>query len=173
MRVMRRKDRQLSSFEQMLAIVERCDVLRLGIADGEYPYIVPVNFAYQVERHENQDTLCLYTHGAIFGRKYELLRRKRCCSFEMDLIHDIVLLPEYGAVTQRYESVMGEARVEFLEGDDKQHAIDDIFMARWELTRNFDYNHHMVPHTAVMRLVVTAMSGKANLPHLPAGQSLQ
>lgn len=25
-----------------------CEIMRFGLSDGDYPYIVPVNFAYQI-----------------------------------------------------------------------------------------------------------------------------
>ena len=57
---MRRKDREITDFNIMLAIVEECDIIRIGLADGEFPYIVPVNFAYTVENQQ----LKFYIHGA-------------------------------------------------------------------------------------------------------------
>lgn len=47
---MRRKDREVTDFDTIVGIIDECDILRLGLADGDYPYIVPVNFAYTVER---------------------------------------------------------------------------------------------------------------------------
>ena len=77
---MRRKDREVTDFPAILEIIEHCDILRLGLADGAYPYIVPVNFAYEVRDGQ----LSFYIHGAMAGRKYEMLRRNPVCSFEMD-----------------------------------------------------------------------------------------
>ena len=39
---MRRRDREVSEPEELLRIMEDCDVVRLGIWDGERPYIVPL-----------------------------------------------------------------------------------------------------------------------------------
>ena len=44
MQQMRRKDRKVTEPEKIREIIAAWDVLRLGLADGEYPYIVPVNF---------------------------------------------------------------------------------------------------------------------------------
>ena len=67
---MRRKDRAVTDFQKIVQIIDECEILRLGLADGEYPYIVPVNFGYTVEGEQ----ICFYIHGAQAGRKYELLR---------------------------------------------------------------------------------------------------
>lgn len=158
---MRRKDREITNFNKILEIAEECDIVRLGLADGDFPYIVPVNFAY-----ENQNgQLYLYVHGAKAGRKYELLKRNPYCSFEMDIPLQMDCIVEKKDVTMRYRSLMGKAEIEFLEGEEKQHAIDDIIMNRYEETRYFDYNRKAVAATAVIRLKVMEITGKQNLPN--------
>lgn len=44
MEEMRRKDREVTELEAVKEIIRQCDVLRLGLADGDYPHIVPMNF---------------------------------------------------------------------------------------------------------------------------------
>ena len=155
---MRRKDREVTDFEEIVKIVDQCEIVRLGLSDGDYPYIVPVNFAYEVKNGQ----LFLYIHGAMAGRKYEMLRKKPVCSFEMDVPIQMDCIYEKKDVTMRYKSVMGKASVIFLEGDEKQSAIDNIIMARHEETKNFEYNKSMVPYTAVAKLKVEELTAKAN-----------
>ena len=131
---MRRKDREVTDFPEILEIIEHCDILRLGLADG----------------------------GAMAGRKYEVLRRNPVCSFEMDNPLYIECLPEKKDVTMRYECVMGRADVTFLGGEERQRAIDDVLMARYEMTKDFAYNQAVVSHTALMKLTVTELTAKAN-----------
>ena len=70
MEEMRRKDREVTELETVKEIIRQCDVLRLGLADGDYPYIVPMNFGWE----EKGGRLYFYLHGASEGRKAELLR---------------------------------------------------------------------------------------------------
>lgn len=156
---MRRKDREVTEFSKIIDIIGGCETMRLGLADGDFPYIVPVNFAYTV----NGEEVCFYIHGAMAGRKYELLTKNPFCSFEMDIPLRIECIAEKKDVTMRYKSVMGKAKIQFLEGEEKQQAIDGIIMARHAQTRNFEYNKAMVKHTAVGKLTVLEMSAKANL----------
>ena len=155
---MRRKDREVTDFNTIVGIIDECEILRLGLADGEFPYIVPVNFAYTVEGNE----ICFYIHGAKAGKKYEMLTKNPYCSFEMDIPLEMDCIVDEKDVTMRYKSVMGKCRVEFLEGDAKQAAIDDVIMARHEETRNFDYNRETVKRAAVAKLTVTELSAKVN-----------
>jgi len=157
---MRRKDREITDFNTICSIIDACEVMRIGLSDGDlYPYIVPVNFAYTVEGEQ----IYFYIHGAMAGRKYELMKKRGVCSFEMDCGHHLVLLHEEGDATMYYKSVMGRAELEFLEGEEKQKGLD-IIMNRDERTRTFDYSRSAVPRTAVVRLKVTEYTGKSNPP---------
>lgn len=156
---MRRKDREVTDFNAIVSIIDGCEIIRLGLADGDFPYIVPVNFSYTVEGEE----ICFYIHGAMAGRKYELLKKNPYCSFEMDIPLGMECILPDKDVTMRYKSVMGKCKAEFLEGEDRQKAIDDIIMARYEMTKNFDYNRAPVARTAVVKLRVLELAAKANL----------
>ena len=155
---MRRKDREVTDLKQMLEIMDACQIVRIGLADGMYPYIVPLNFGYTVEGAQ----VTLYIHGAMAGRKYELLRKNRACSFEMDIPLELDCMDELKDVTMRYKSLMGTATVELLEGKEREDALDHVLMGRYEQTRHFDYDRSVIPRTAVFKLTVQEMVGKVN-----------
>lgn len=46
---MRRSDREITDYDDILEVVKRCDVCRIAMFDEEYPYIVPMNFGYTIE----------------------------------------------------------------------------------------------------------------------------
>lgn len=155
---MRRKDREVKDFEILKQIIDECEVMRIGLSDDDmYPYIVPVNFAYEIDGEQ----IYLYLHGAMAGRKYELMQKNKACSFEMDCGHKLELIYSAKDATMRYKCVMGKATIELLEGEEKQRGID-IIMDRDERTRNFEYNKNVVPRTAVAKLTVTDITGKIN-----------
>lgn len=155
---MRRKDREVSDFDEIIKIIDECEIVRLGLSDGDYPYIVPVNFAYTV----SGGAVILYIHGAMAGRKYSLLQKNPVCSFEMDVPLGIECIYEKKDVTMRYKCVMGKASVEFLDGEEKQDAVDSIIMARHAETENFEYNKKALAGTAVAKLTVTELTAKMN-----------
>ena len=41
---MRRKDREITDFDEIMNIINKCDTCRLALFDKEFPYIVPLNF---------------------------------------------------------------------------------------------------------------------------------
>lgn len=155
---MRRKDREVTDFKINLEIIDECNIIRIGLADGDFPYIVPLNFAYTVSGKQIE----FYVHGAMAGRKYELMKKNKKCSFEMDIPLEMDCMVEKKDVTMRYKSVMGTADITFLEGEEKQNAIDNIIMNRYEETRHFDYNRKTVAVTAVAKLTVVDLTAKVN-----------
>lgn len=155
---MRRKDREITDFSTIISYIDECEIIRLGLSDGDFPYIVPLNFAYTIDGNE----ICFYVHGAMAGRKYEMLKENPYCSFEMDIPLEMDCIVEEGDVTMRYKSVMGKCKAEFLEGEIKQRAIDEIIMARHEETKSFNYNRDVVKRTAVVKLKVLELSAKSN-----------
>lgn len=155
---MRRKDREVTDFKEIIKIIDECDIIRIGLSDVDFPYIVPLNFAYTV----NGGQICFYVHGAMAGRKYTLMNKNLKCSFEMDIPIKMECIYEKKDVTMRYKCVMGTADISFLDGEEKQAAIDDIIMARYEQTRSFEYNKAAVARTAVARLAVREITAKVN-----------
>lgn len=154
---MRRSDRQITDFDRILSIIDECDIIRIGLNDGEFPYIVPLNFGYVV----SGKNINFYVHGATEGRKFELMNKNGFCSFEMDVPLELDCVAEKKYATMRYRSVMGTAKITFLDGEQKQKGID-ILMQRYEKTRNFDYNRAVVQNTAVARLSVIDITAKEN-----------
>lgn len=158
---MRRKDREVTDFSEIIKIIDECEIVRIGLSDGNYPYIVPLNFGYEViEQH-----IFLYIHGAMDGKRYHMLNKNPFCSFEMDIPLQMDCIVDKKAVTMRYKCVMGKATANFLNGIEKQRAID-VIMARNEKTKNFEYNKSMVERTSVIRLDVTEIKAKVNTTEL-------
>lgn len=154
---MRRKDREVTDLKTILEIINKCEIIRIGLSDGQFPYIVPLNFAYA----QKSGQIEFYIHGAMAGRKYELMNKERNCSFEMDVPLRVECIPEKKSITMRYECVMGTARIDFLEGEEKRRALAHI-IERYEINRDFEYDKNMENQTAVARLTVLELTAKVN-----------
>lgn len=150
---MRRKDREVTDPAEMTSIMSRCEVLHLAINTGEAPYLLPVSFGME------PDGMTLYLHGAMTGRKYDLLARDNRVGFEMDCTHGLVLDDADHSCTVNYESVMGWGVIEKLTGEEeKRHALDRI-MAQYH-AEAFPYSAAPIPHTRLLRLRVEERTGK-------------
>lgn len=156
---MRRKDREITDFNKILSIINKCEIIRIGLTDGEYPYIVPMNFNYEVI---DGNQLNFYIHGAMAGRKYELMQKNKKCSFEMDVPLKIDYLYDCHDITMRYESVMGTAELEFISDKDKEWIMQEKILSRHEEMSKFPWSRDALPRTAIVRLCVKDLSAKSN-----------
>ena len=151
--VMRRKDKEITEFEKIVEIAEKCDCITLGINDGKVPYVVPVSFGTEVENGK----LVLYFHGAMQGKKYELLEKNPdvfvtgnfCAGYRET---------ERGGISCKYESFMAQGTVERIFDEKAQRALDLLtehcgFAAR-------PCPDKVLPITAVYRLVCENLTGK-------------
>ncbi|MCI9539565.1 MAG: pyridoxamine 5'-phosphate oxidase family protein [Lachnospiraceae bacterium] len=154
---MRRSDREVKEFKDIIAIMEKCDVCRVALNNNGYPYILPLNFGMDIK----EDKIELYFHGAMEGTKYELIKKDNRASFEMDCEHKLVTEIERGSCTMEYESVIGQGYIEMLSDNEKYNALY-ILMKHYH-QEEFPFNKLVMPHTKVFRLVVENVTGKVRM----------
>ena len=111
MRPMRRQDRAVTAPEKVRAVIDACEVCRLGLQDGRGVYVVPVNFGHTVEggRH------VFYFHGAAEGRKVDLVRRNGWAGFELDTGYRLQGAEAACGYTAAFQSVIGEGPIRVVE----------------------------------------------------------
>lgn len=151
---MRRKDREITDFDEILSVMQQCDVCRLALHDEPYPYILPLNFGMEVEGAQ----ITLYFHGASAGKKYDLIARDPHVGFEMDRGHQLVLDGETGNCTMAYESVMGTGIITIVPDAEKEAALRRL-MAHYRAA-DFPYNPKAVPVTTILKLTVDSITAK-------------
>ena len=153
---MRRKDREIVDFQDIISVIEKCDVCRIALNDGDYPYIVPLNFGFEV----NDGKVILYFHSAKEGKKLDLIKSDCRTSFEMDCGHRLVITrPGDGYCTMEYESVMGRGKIEILPDEEKERALN-ILMNHYR-KESFNFSRAALPRTEVFKLTVEEITGKA------------
>lgn len=156
---MRRADREISDFAQMLTIMDACECLRLGFIDGDEVYMVPLNFGYEVTANRE---LTLYCHGARAGRKMDLACKRNRAGFEMDCRHDLITAETACDFSYLYASVMGSGTVSVLDAPaDKIHGLTQV-MRHYAPRREFHFMPEMVRDVGVIALQVTSWSCKAH-----------
>lgn len=151
---MRRKDREITDFNEILEIMKKCDVCTLALNDDGFPYMVPMNFGLDVQDGQ----VYLYFHCAMEGTKLDLIRKDNRATFEMDCGHNFILYEERMSCTMGYESVIGHGTIEFVPDEDKFAALK-ILMRHYH-AEDFQFNTKMMKVTTVLRLNVSDMTGK-------------
>lgn len=154
---MRRNDREIKEFKDIIRVMEKCDVCRLALNDKDYPYILPLNFGMQVDDGQ----ITLYFHGANEGKKYELIGKDNRAGFEMDCSHKLVTDFSDGNCTMEYESVIGHGKIEIVPEDEKYEALC-ILMKHYH-KEDFPFNQAVIPRTTVFKLIVEQVTGKRRM----------
>jgi uncharacterized protein len=140
--------------ENMEAIINRCEVCYLGMADeNNKPYVLPFNFGYR----DNT----VYLHSAREGRKMDIIRKnnKVCLAFSTD--HLLRFTNEEVACSygMKFRSVIVSGRIEFIEDHDEKVEVLNIVMEKYTGKR-FNYNPPSIKEVATYKVVIEEMTGR-------------
>lgn len=150
-----KREREITDMEEILSILDKAKVLHLGLVDGDEPYVVPMNYGYLME----DGKMTVYLHGALKGRKLELMRVNPKVFFEMDC--DIVPFEgktacNYGIT---YASVMGRGKAVIVE--DTEEKIKGLrVLMKTQTGRDFDITEKMAGIVSVIRIDVSDFTAK-------------
>ena len=114
---MRRSDREVKDFNDIVNIIEQCDTLHLGMNADGCPYVVPVSYGYDAQ----DGRVTLYFHGAGTGLKHQLLARDARVCAEMSTC--LGFCDTGHSLTCEYASVIGYGRAYRVEGEQALHAL--------------------------------------------------
>ena len=153
---MRRRDREITGFDEIVAIMEKCDVCRIALNDNGYPYILPLNFGMAVKN----GVVELYFHGAMEGTKYDLIEKDNRAGFEMDCGHRLTAenADKSCTWTMKYASAVGRGQIEILDDDEKYDAL--CFLMKHYYQGEISFSEAVMAKTKVFKLVVEQMTGK-------------
>ena len=117
---MRRMDREVTSFPDIIDILSSSTVIHLSMVDDGRPYVVPMNFGFETDGKD----IILYFHSAKEGRKIDILKRNPDVFFELDSAHRLIKGDSACSYSFGYQSIMGSGRAVFLEThEEKRHAL--------------------------------------------------
>ncbi len=139
-------------------ILERAPVGRLGLADGEEPYVVPLNFVYADD--------CIYFHTGVEGRKLDIINKNPCVCFEVDEMSEVFVNPEASCFsTAYYKSVIAVGTARLLEADDEKIQALDLLMKKYAAGREYEpIPEHAMAIVSVCEIQIDKMTCKANVP---------
>lgn len=137
--------------ENIEAIIRKASVCRLGILDGDTPYVVPLCFGYR----DNT----LYFHGSMKSGKYALIQKHPKVGFEFDILAETISAPDPCDWDMRYQSVIGSGTAAMVEeAAEKRQALEIIVSQYAEKSRPF--TEQAMRATAVFKVEIETMTGK-------------
>ena len=149
---MRRKDRKITSKNDIESILNRALVARVAVSEDNKPYVIPMNFGYQDD--------CLYLHSAQEGKKIEILRENNNVCFEVDYGHELLVADIPCNWVMKYYSVIGFGKAFFIDDLAEKRAALDIIMHKYAHESSFEYPLPNLKNTCVIKVKITAITGK-------------
>ena len=140
---MRRKDREITDIDKIETIIASARYMHLGMFDGEFPYIVPLHYGYQMEKGK----LTFYVHCAKEGHKLECLKENR----------NVFIPCKYGA---EYESVMCRGKAMIIE-DIKEKCKALGVLMKVQTGEEHEIDDKMASAVNVVKIDVESYTAKA------------
>lgn len=150
---MRRKDKEITDQQTIRSILENAEICRLGLAENNEAYIVPVNYAYTGG--------AIYIHSAQNGRKIDILKQNNKVTFEVEADCTIEKGPEPCNWTTRYRSVMGKGTMSIeTSPDEKKFALDLIMRKYGWGNGDLNYDPALLSRLCILKLNIETLTGK-------------
>lgn len=152
---MTRRERQIFDIDKILEILDKSKVVHIGMADGDEPYVVPMNYGYTYENEK----LTLWLHGATVGKKFDIIRKNHKVFFEMecDLVpFDGNVACNYGI---SYSSVMGKGIATIVEDSEEKQKGLKVLM-KTQVNKDFDFNEKLASVVAIIKIEVSEFTAK-------------
>ena len=149
---MRKTDQEIKDPAAVEDVVRRASVARLGLCDDGVPYIVPVCFGYEDKT--------IFVHGALAGRKIDILRKNATVCFECEADTGLVTGEVACLCTMKYRSVIGYGKASLIEDAEGKRAGLDVIMRHYGAEGPFTYLDSVLEQTCIIRIDVESMTGK-------------
>lgn len=156
---MRRSEREVTDPALIDAIIRRSPCCRLGLRDGEGVYLVPMSFGYT---HE-QGIRTFYFHSAPEGHKLDLLRQDLPVAFELDCPLEVTEGPIACKYSLRYQSVLGQGQVRFLNTPEEKRAALTEIMRQNTRKADWTFADAALARVTVFALEADTISAKQRL----------
>lgn len=153
---MRRKNLEVTDIKHIDEIMKSCECCRLGFSDGDFPYIVPLNFGFERE----QDKVTIYFHGAKEGRKIDLINKNKLAAFEMDTNHKLHTHEKACGHSYRYQSVIGGGKISLVSDFEEKSKAMNIIMNHLTGKGDWQFDEKMLNPVAIIKLEVSELSCK-------------
>lgn len=150
---MRRTEKEVTDRAEIDNIVRSSRVCRLGMSDGELPYVVPLCFGY--------DGVAVYFHSATQGQKLEILRRHPHVCLEFDVAGDIVQGEPACAWGQMYRSAIAFGEATFVESPEERRKGLRLLTAQYaDPDRPFSFADAGLSRVVVIKVEIDQITGK-------------
>jgi len=152
---MRRKDKEVTSRDWMMEVLEKGVWLELAMSgkDG-WPYVVPLNYGIGDD--------FIIVHGAREGKKIDLLKENDKVAFNVAIDTEIIRDEnDPSEFSMKYRSVSGLGTAKLIEDIDEKREALKIIMEHYHGPKE-PMTEATLKATAVIKISITELTGKIN-----------
>lgn len=147
------RNREITKWKEMQAIIDEAEVCYVGMTDGDQPYVLPFNFSIRDET--------IFLHSDNVGYKLDLIEKnpKVCINFNIgnELFHRHQQVAcSWG---MKYKSVNAFGKIEFIEDYDEKYQIMKEFMQKYA-GESFEFSKPAIKNVKIMAIQVEKFTGK-------------
>lgn len=149
---MRRHDKEITDQKLLESILQKAPVCRIGMASGNIPYVVPMNFAYRDG--------CVYVHSAPSGRKIDMIERNNLVCLQADIMTHVVEATTACHWGTRYYSVIAFGRASIIADSVEKEKALTLLMEKYSGKTGWEYEKAMLENMVVIQITLESMTGK-------------
>ncbi len=149
---MRKHEQEITDKETIEAVLRKALVCRIGLSDGNMPYVVPVCFGYKGG--------CIYVHSSREGRKIEIVRRNNNVCFEVDVDVEPVRAEVACKWCMKYRSVIGFGKASIVDDQAVKMKALNIIMEHYSGISPHEYEPRPLELAAIIKIQIETMTCK-------------
>jgi nitroimidazol reductase NimA-like FMN-containing flavoprotein (pyridoxamine 5'-phosphate oxidase superfamily) len=154
---MSRKDREIIDINDILEIIKKCKFCRIGLSENNKPYVIPLNYGYSYDNN----TLVLYFHSAIEGKKLDIIQKNNNACFEFDCDTKLVEGKKPCDYGYEYKSIIGFGKIIILEtNEEKINGLNCLMKQQTGKDIKYDFTENELNNVMVFKLLVNEFTGK-------------
>ena len=148
---MQRNEKGISDPSIIDAIIRKATICRLGMVDGDTPYVVPLNFGYQANT--------IYFHGSRKGYKIDIIKKNPNVCAEFDVAVETIVAENACDWSMKFQSVIAFGTASLIDDPEEKRRALEIIMAQYT-DEKFVFPENMLAATAVIKVDIERMTGK-------------
>ncbi len=149
---MRKYKQEITDKETIEAILRNALVCRIGLSDGNMPYVVPVCFGYKDG--------WIYVHSSHEGRKIEIIKRNSNVCFEVDVEVELVRAEIACKWSMKYKSVIGFGKASIVDDQAEKMTALSLIMEHYSGISSHEYEPRPFELAAIIKIQIERMTCK-------------
>jgi len=147
-------NREIKDRKEIDEIINDSLICYVGSVDGDKPYVLPFNFAY--------DGSSIFLHSANAGKFHEVLDNNRNLCITFNIENEVFYRHEHVACSwgMKYKSVIVRGKAEYVNDFDEKVKIMNMIMKKYAGKDDFTFNSPAIKNVKVICIDITEVSGK-------------